>query len=407
MQHDNSDSGRPDQSGWRESSDLYESAYQEKSLQDNELASRTQHVSRIDRKDRKKGFANPKRDLSSLFTILKMGILLIVILIGFFLVRAGIGIYSQQVQTDQMEILHQAPVMESIELIADVAFEEESDKISFFEREIEKWEASRRYLRAAEQLVKSDNLILATEKAQAALVENPASVQALGLLADLYEEQGMYVEAINAAIRLLALDSLTLDRQVKLLRVLYQFEDYESVVHLASYFGDEQGFQYEMEYLRAFSCLALERDEEAESIFLRLRKENPDEIEIINALIQIKIKSYNCEEALELLDQVYERRYREKQFYVDYAYCAAYLNQVDLCLEMLNKAIHIFGVQAILPSLYHPVYDELCEDSLFRLFVKRIAGEAFFDHRIMMREEEKSRKENPESVDEPAEMKTP
>ena len=41
-------------------------------------------------------------------------------------------------------------------------------------------------------------------------MENPASVQALGLLADLYEEQGMYVEAINAAIRLLALDSLTL-----------------------------------------------------------------------------------------------------------------------------------------------------------------------------------------------------
>ena len=407
MQHDNSDSGRPDQSGWRESSDLYESTYQEKSLQDNELASRTQRVSRIDRKDRKKGFANPKRDLSSLFTILKMGILLIVIIIGFFLVRAGIGIYSQQVQTDQMEILHQAPVMESIELIADVAFEEESDKISFFEREIEKWEASRRYLRAAEQLVKSDNLILATEKAQAALVENPASVQALGLLADLYEEQGMYVEAINAAIRLLALDSLTLDRQVKLLRVLYQFEDYESVIHLASYFGDEQGFQYEIEYLRAFSCLALERDEEAETIFLRLLKEKPDEIEIINALIQMKIKSYNCEEALELLDQVYERRYREKQFYVDYAYCAAYLNEVDRCLEMLNKAINIFGVQAVLPSLYDAVYDELCEDSLFRLFVKRIAGEAFFDYRIMMREEEKSRIENPESEDEPAEMKAP
>ena len=83
-------------------------------------------------------------------------------------------------------------------------------------------------------------------------MENPASVQALGLLADLYEEQGMYVEAINAAIRLLALDSLTLDRQVKLLRLLYQFEDYESVIHLASYFGDEQGFQYEMEHLRAF-----------------------------------------------------------------------------------------------------------------------------------------------------------
>ena len=54
MQHDNSDSGIPDQSGWRESSDLYESTYQEKSLQDNELASRTQRVSRIDRKDRKK-----------------------------------------------------------------------------------------------------------------------------------------------------------------------------------------------------------------------------------------------------------------------------------------------------------------------------------------------------------------
>jgi tetratricopeptide (TPR) repeat protein len=407
MQHDNSDSGRPDHSGWRESSDLYESAYQEKSLQDNELASRTQRVSRIDRKDRKKGFANPKRDLSTLFTILKMGILLIVILIGFFLVRAGIGIYSQQVQTDQMEILHQAPVMESIELIADVAFEEEADKISFFEREIEKWEASRRYLRAAEQLVKSDNLMLATEKAQAALVENPASVQALGLLADLYEDQGMYVEAINAAIRLLALDSLTLDRQVKLLRVLYKFEDYESVIHLASYFGDEQGFQYEIEHLHAFSCFALERDKEAESIFLRLLKEKPDEIEIINALIQMKIKSYKCEEALELLDQVYESRYREKQFYLDYAYCAAYLNQVDRCLEMLTKAIHIFGVQAVLPSLYDPVYDELCEDSLFRLFVKRIAGEAFFDHRIMMREDEKSRMESPERVDESAEIKVP
>ena len=54
MQNDNSDSRIPDQSGWRESSDLYESIYQEKSLQDNELASRTQRISRIDRKDRKK-----------------------------------------------------------------------------------------------------------------------------------------------------------------------------------------------------------------------------------------------------------------------------------------------------------------------------------------------------------------
>ena len=306
-----------------------------------------------------------------------------------------------------MEILHQAPVMESIELIADVAFEEEIDKISFFEREIERWEASKRHLRAAEQLVKSDNLILATEKAQAALVENPASIQALRLLVDLYEEQGMYVEAINAAIRLLALDSLTLERQVKLLRLLYQFEDYESVIHLATYFGNEQGFQFEIEYLRAFSCLALERDGEAESIFLRLLKEKPDMIEITNALIEMKIKLHSCEEALVLLDQVYENRYREKQFYVDYAYCTAYLNQVDRCLEMLNKAINIFGVQAMLPSLYDPVYDELCEDSLFRLFVKRIAGEAFFDHRIMMREDEKSDLANPERVDEPAEMKVP
>ena len=65
-----------------------------------------------------------------------MGILLIVILIGFFS-TCGHWYYSQQVQTDQMEILHQAPVMESIELIAEVAFEEEADKISFFEREIE------------------------------------------------------------------------------------------------------------------------------------------------------------------------------------------------------------------------------------------------------------------------------
>ena len=407
MQQDNSDSGRSNQSGWRESGDLYESTYQEKSLQDNELASRTQRISRIDRKDRKKGFANPKRDLSSLFTLIKMGILLIVILIAFFLVRAGIGIYSQNVQTDQMEILHQAPVMESIELIADVAFEEEIDKISFFEREIERWEASKRHLRAAEQLVKSDNLILATEKAQAALVENPASIQALRLLVDLYEEQGMYVEAINAAIRLLALDSLTLERQVKLLRLLYQFEDYESVIHLATYFGNEQGFQFEIEYLRAFSCLALERDGEAESIFLRLLKEKPDMIEITNALIEMKIKLHSCEEALVLLDQVYENRYREKQFYVDYAYCTAYLNQVDRCLEMLNKAINIFGVQAMLPSLYDPVYDELCEDSLFRLFVKRIAGEAFFDHRIMMREDEKSDLAKPERVAEPAELKVP
>ena len=60
MQQDNSDSGRSNQSGWRESGDLYESTYQEKSLQDNELASRTQRISRIDRKDRKKGSLIPK-----------------------------------------------------------------------------------------------------------------------------------------------------------------------------------------------------------------------------------------------------------------------------------------------------------------------------------------------------------
>ena len=158
-----------------ESSDLYDSSYREKSLQDNELASRATQVKRIDRTEKKKGLANPKRDISSLFTLMKIALLLLVILVAFFLVRAGINIYNERLKTDQIELMQTSPVLKPIELIGVIDIEQEPDKISFFEKEIARWEASRRHVRAAEQLLFRDNLVQATERAQQALIENPAS----------------------------------------------------------------------------------------------------------------------------------------------------------------------------------------------------------------------------------------
>lgn len=342
-------------------------------IESQEILSNNEKVSTIDKKRKDtNGFSNPKRDVSALYLILRSIIFILVLIIGVYFFNQGIAIYKEKINLEFKKQQTLSPILKEVKLIDSVNFENLIDKNSFFEKQVSNWKLSERNLIAAKDLESRGNINEAIRLCHKSLNNNPANLDTLVFLIDLYERDKSYIEAINTIFRVLSVENDNPVLLEKLVSLLYQIEDFSSVIFVSEFYNENYIFNYNVNLLRANSFSNIKDFKNAITLYKRLAIIEPNDLNPINAQINIYFLQKNYSEALPLLNSNYEKFHRDEKFYYNYALCNAELGDINKVCEILSKANKIFGPFTVKDWLNNPVYLKFGENRIFKIFNKRI-----------------------------------
>ena len=352
---------------------FYNTSKDDALIESQEILSNNEKVSTIDKKRKDtNGFSNPKRDVSALYLILRSIIFIIVLIIGAYFFNQGIAIYKEKINLEFKKQQTLSPILKEVKLIDSVNFENLVDKKSFFEKQVSKWKLSERNLIAAKDLDSRGNINEAIRLCHNSLNDNPANLDTLVFLINLYEREKSYIEAINTIFRVLSVENDKPELLEKLVSLLYQIEDFPSVLNVSEFYNVNYVFNYNVNLLRANSFNNIKDYKNAITLYKRLAIIEPNDLNPINAQINIHFLQNNFSEALPLLNSNYEKFHRDEKFYYNYALCNAELGDINKVCEILSKANKIFGPFKVKDWLSNPVYSKFGENRIFKIFNKRI-----------------------------------
>ena len=352
---------------------FYNTSKDDALIESQEILSNNEKVSTIDKKRKDtNGFSNPKRDVSALYLILRSIIFILVLIIGVYFFNQGIAIYKEKINLEFKKQQTLSPILKEVKLIDSVNFENLIDKNSFFEKQVSNWKLSERNLIAAKDLESRGNINEAIRLCHKSLNNNPANLDTLVFLIDLYERDKSYIEAINTIFRVLSVENDNPVLLEKLVSLLYQIEDFSSVISVSEFYNENYIFNYNVNLLRANSFSNIKDFKNAITLYKRLAIKEPNDLNPINAQINIYFLQKNYSEALPLLNSNYEKFHRDEKFYYNYALCNAELGDINKVCEILSKANKIFGPFTVKDWLNNPVYSKFGENRIFKIFNKRI-----------------------------------
>ncbi len=352
---------------------FYNTSKDDALVESQEILSNNEKVSTIDKKRKDtNGFSNPKRDVSALYLILRSIIFILVLIIGVYFFNQGIAIYKEKINLEFEKQQTLSPILKEVKLIDSVNFENLIDKNSFFEKQVSNWKLSERNLIAAKDLESRGNINEAIRLCHKSLNNNPANLDTLVFLIDLYERDKSYIEAINTIFRVLSVENDNPVLLEKLVSLLYQIEDFSSVISVSEFYNENYIFNYNVNLLRANSFSNIKDFKNAITLYKRLAIIEPNDLNPINAQINIYFLQKNYSEALPLLNSNYEKFHRDEKFYYNYALCNAELGDINKVCEILSKANKIFGPYTVKDWLNNPVYLKFGENRIFKIFNKRI-----------------------------------
>ena len=332
-------------------------------------------INSIDKKRQNNhGFANPKRDFSGAYLVVRSLLLLLLLLLSLFFIKEGIDLYKIN-KTLELNNNLTSPVLKEITLLDDIDFINGDDKKIFFKKQINIWNESHRHFLDAKTYLKRDNINAAIESCHESLIINPANLETLELLIDLYDEEEKYIETINSVIRVLRIDSDRDELIQLLIRVLFNINDYESVIYLSEYYNNSYIFNFDVNLFYANTLLIKEEYNEALNLFKILNKYDTKNLEIINSLISIHMDMNNYNDALKILINNKEKYHRDEKFYYNYAICNAHLGDDKEVIRILSRASNTFSPQLISKWISHSAYDKFKQNRLFSIFVKRLNKE--------------------------------
>ncbi len=313
------------------------------------------------------------RDRAALAGILKSAVLLV---IAFFVLWKGVSIYEEREFLRMQGGPEAAPVMEEMVLAEDFDIENQGTRDLFAER-VESWKESVRLVRSVDALLLRSNYDQAIERCQAALRRNPSHLAALEYLGELYFEQGMLVESINAYIRLLNIDPMRTDVKVKLIEVLDAHADSDAVVFMAKWFQEENEYDGSIQRYLAHALFAKEEYTDAIEAYRRVLVDDPDDAEALEKSADAHIYLEQYAAALDTLEKLQETNYRDQQYYRKIAVCNAQLGRSQETVQTLSRAAHLFGQEIVIGWVQDPRLDPVREARVFQTFAEKVGGEEF------------------------------
>ncbi len=261
-------------------SEFYTSNPTEAPLNDETGLSNSQRVRKTDRHQALGGRREEKmdpREKLALLAILKLGIIILVLGITFFMLRKGISLYEESVWLDHMDVIKQSPVLQEVVLIEDFDIQDQTSREKFAER-VELWKKADRLVRSADTLLQRNIYDQAIEQCQDALRINPTHRGALERLSRLYYIQENYVEAVNAYIRLLSIDPSRQDVQKCLIQSLDALGDDAAVKYMAEWYLDQNMFDVDIQRYLANALYSQENFKDAVLSYAKVLSQTPKDV---------------------------------------------------------------------------------------------------------------------------------
>lgn len=316
------------------------------------------------------------REKIALLAILKAAIMMLMLLIAFFMLWKGIKLYEESIWMENQPVAELSPVMIEFSEAENLASGDLEAGQSFAAR-IEGWREADRLADIADTLLLRSNYDQAIERCQDALRLDPAHMKALTMLGQLYSEKGMYPEAINTYIRLLSIDPSRKDIKKMLITALYANGDAESVVAMAQWFRDTNGFDEDFHRYYANALFDLGQYSDAATAYERLLKAVPNDAGVLQNLANAYMYLEQYEKALVVLEQLQIINFRDMNCYKQILICHAQLGHGLEAVQILGKAAHLFGQNTVVSWISDPQLDPVRQDSTFQAFADRVGGKEF------------------------------
>jgi tetratricopeptide (TPR) repeat protein len=316
------------------------------------------------------------REKIALLAILKAAIMLLLLLIAFFMLWKGIKLYEESIWMENQPVAELSPVMIEFSEAENLASGDLEAGQSFAAR-IEGWREADRLAGIADTLLLRSNYDQAIERCQDALRLDPTHRKALTMLGQLYSEKGMYPEAINTYIRLLSMDPSRKDIKKMLITALYANGDAESVVAMAQWFRDTNGFDEDFQRFYANALFDLGQYSDAATAYERLLKAVPNDAGVLQNLANAYMYLEQYEKALVVLEQLQIINFRDINCYKQILICHAQLGHGLEVVQILGKAAHLFGQNTVVSWISDPQLDPVRQDSTFQAFADRVGGKEF------------------------------
>jgi tetratricopeptide (TPR) repeat protein len=317
------------------------------------------------------------REKMALQSILKSGVMILLLIIAFFMLRKGISIYEEGLFMDNQAMAGQATqVMREVVLIDEFDIEDEEAREQFAER-IELWKRAERFLRSADALIQRGNYDLALERCRDALELDPSHMAALDRVGQIHYQKESYVDAVNAYVRLLSIDPSRLDVQKRLIQALDSYGDFSAVRYMAEWYLDENNYDAEVQRYLANSIYAEESYEEAVVAYERVLQDNSEDMLSLESQAKAYMQIGEYEKALVPLTVLREWNYREQSYYKQIAICKAQLKLGAETVQIYGRAAQLFGENMVMGWMQDPLIDPIRDDRSFQSFAGRIGGEEF------------------------------
>ncbi len=359
-------------------SDFYSASSSERPLSDHDAPSDSHSVRETDRHQaalRRPEKMDPREKLA-LMAILKSAVLILSLVVAFFLLRKGIGIYEENVWLDHAAAPEKSPLLQEVDLAEDFDIQDQDSREQFAER-IELWKEAERLMRSADALLQRNIYDQAIEQCQNALRLDPAHIGALDRLARLYYTKGNYVEAINAYIRLLSVDPSRKKVQKGLIEALDAFGDHDAVKSMAEWYLEANTYDVDVQRYLANALYAREDFVAAAEAYGKVLREFPRDVQTLEKQVDAYLQVQQYEKALVPLNTLLENNFRNPVYHKKTAICQAQLQQGYETVQTLGRAAQVFGAQMLMGFIQDPQFDPVREDRAFQAFVDRVGGKEF------------------------------
>jgi len=351
----------------------------ERPLSDTRGASDSRHTRDTERQQavsRRKREKMDPREKMALLAILRAGIMILALVIAFFLLRKGIGIYEESIWLKHTGSPEKSPVLQEVALVEDFNIQNRDSREQFAKR-IELWKEADRLVRSADVLLQRNIYDEAIKQCQEALRRDQFHRGALERLGRLYYAKGDYVEAVNAYIRLLSVDPTQEKTQKRLIEALDAYGDYGAVKYMAEWYLDQHTFNADIQLYLSNALYAQESFEAAAEAYDRVLRESPMDAQVMERQADAYMQVQQYEKALVPLAKLRENDYRNPAYYKQIAACNAQLQKTQETVQTLGRAAQLFGQQVAMGLIQDPLLDPVREDRAFQAFADRIGGKEF------------------------------
>ena len=319
--------------------------------------------------------ATDLREKMALVAILKAGILLMVLVICFFALWKGIGIYEEKLFDERQPAVEVSQVLTHLQGAAS-ADASTTAEVSFAER-VEMWKKAERLVGTVDNLLLRGNVEQAIQRCNEALEVDPTHMETLKRLGSIYFDQGMYVEAINTYIRLLSVEPSDPGLQIELLKALNAYGDSEAMIAVALWYNEQNSFNTLVHHYLANAYFAQENYPEAIKAYERVLVDEPEDIESLNNLSIAYMQQEEYKKAVDTLDTLSIVDLRNPDCYKRMSFCYAQLGKEESVVQTLGKSAHLFGPNVVAQWIQDKKLDPVRMERSFQIFADSVVTEEY------------------------------